>query len=373
MGGWVRKRAGHQNRETDHRTDILPAGHGRAYTHRENRLAMASSILPRNLLAPAGQPAARRIFLFPGQSSASPGVLNRALQAHPAAASVADIARAVLGESRADAYLNPGGARLASNRDVQVTVFLASQMYLAALAAEGIDAGGSLGLSLGEYSHMVHIGALALADALRLVDERGRCYDEAPPGVMVTILAVDHDTVADVVDAAGVHGSIVISNYNAPTQHVIAGEAGAVQWAASTLEDEHGAHTAVIERRVPMHSPLMAPVATAFSPALAQAPWRVPAADYLPNVTGTPVASATADDFVSHLARHVSEPVRWHASVDLVATRHPEAVFVEVGPGAVLHNMMGRAWRSLRRARVDAPDDISPQDHFAATVEALRG
>jgi len=334
---------------------------------------MASAILHRNLQAPADRPTPPRIFLFPGQSSASPGALNRARQVHPAAAAVADIARAVLGAGRADAYLDPGGARLASNRDVQITVFLASQMYLAALAAEGIEADVSVGLSLGEYSHMVHIGALTLADALRLVDERGRCYDDAPPGVMVTVLAVDHDTVAEVVDAARMRGSIVISNYNTPMQHVIAGETEAVHWAAGTLEDEHGAHTTVIERQVPMHSPLMTPVAAAFSPALAQAPWRVPAADYLPNVTGTPVAGATADDFVSHLIRHVSEPVRWHASVDLLSTRYPEATFVEVGPGGVLHNMMGRAWRSLRRARVDAPDNLSPLDHFAATVETLRG
>ena len=334
---------------------------------------MDAAILQRNPHASAAQTATTRVFLFPGQSSASPDAVNRALQAHPAAAAVSGVARAVLGDARADAYLNPEGARLESNRDVQVTVFLASQMYLAALAAEGIDGDVSLGLSLGEYSHMVHIGALTVADALRLVDERGRCYDEAPPGVMITVLAVDHDTVAEVVAAARDRGSIVISNYNTPTQHVIAGEAGAVHWAARTLEDDHGAHTALIERRVPMHSPLMAPVAAAFSPALAQAPWRVPAADYLPNVTATPVAAATAAEFVSHLVRHVSEPVRWHASVDLLAARHPDAAFVEVGPGAVLHNMLGRTWRSLRRARVDAPDDLSPRDHFAAMLEALRG
>jgi len=57
-------------------------------------------------------------------------------------------------------------------------------------------AGRSLGLSLGEYSHLVHIGALELDDALRLVDERGRCYDEAPPGTMATVLTVDRETVA---------------------------------------------------------------------------------------------------------------------------------------------------------------------------------
>jgi malonyl CoA-acyl carrier protein transacylase len=189
---------------------------------------------------------------------------------------------------------------------------------------------------------------------------------------MATVLAVDHDTVAAVVDRARAHGPIVISNLNTPTQHVIAGAEPAIAWAAATLEDEHLAHVTIIERRVPMHSPMMAPVARAFAPALARAPWRVPSRAYVPNVSGEAIATPTAADFISHLTRHVSEPVLWQRSVDRLVAAEPEAAFVEVGPGGVVHNMMGRAWRGIRRARVDAPDQIDPRDHFASAVEALR-
>ena len=312
------------------------------------------------------------VFMFPGQSSVGPEAVTRARRAHPAAEDVAVRARAVLGNQRASEYLDADGASLRNNRDVQITVFLATQMYLAAMHAEGIRASGSFGLSLGEYSHLVHIDALDLEAALRLVDERGRCYDEAPPGIMATVLAIDHDTVADVVTRASAHGPIVISNFNAPTQHVIAGTEAAVAWAATMLEDEHAAHVTIIERRVPMHSPLMAKVAQAFEPALARAPWSATSRPYLPNVTAAPIARATAADFVAHLTRHVSEPVLWQQSVECLVAAHPGATFIEVGPGGVLHNMMGRAWRGTRRARVDAPDGITPPEHFAATVEALR-
>ncbi len=313
------------------------------------------------------------VFLFPGQSSVDPALLVRARQAHPAAEEVIHIARRVLGPARTSVYLDPSGAPLRSNRDVQVTVFLATQMYLAGLAAEGVRSAASAGLSLGEYSHLVDIGALAVDDALYLVDERGRCYDEAPAGMMVTVLAVDHDTVAAVVARAGALGPIVISNYNAPTQHVIAGARPAVEWAAAVLEDEHAAHTAVIEERVPMHSPLMAPVAAAFEPALRRAPWRTPSRPYWPNVTGTPVAKATAADFASHLARHVSEPVRWQVSVDALVAGRADALFLEVGPGRVLHNMLSRAWKRLAASRVDGADAAAdPAGHFRSTIEAVR-
>jgi [acyl-carrier-protein] S-malonyltransferase len=312
------------------------------------------------------------VFLFPGQSSVSPEAVSRARQSHPAAEALAGRARAVLGEARADRYLDPRGAVLESNRDIQIVVFLATQMYLAALHAEDIDATASLGLSLGEYSHAVDIGALEFADALRLVDERGRCYDDSPPGIMATVLAVDRETVEAAVADAQAHGLVVISNVNTPTQHVLAGAGDAVMAATQVLEDDHAAHIAIIERRVPMHSPLMAPVAGEFAPALASAPWKTTTKNYLPNVTGSPIEQATAADFSSHLTRHVSEPVLWQQSVDHVVGAHPDACFLEVGPGGVLHNMMGRAWKRARSRRIDAPGAGDPREHFAATVEALR-
>jgi [acyl-carrier-protein] S-malonyltransferase len=313
-----------------------------------------------------------KVFLFPGQSSVGPAVLLRARASHTAALEVESRVRSVLGDARAAAYFDPQGAKLHTNREIQITVFVATQMYLAALHAEGIEAGGSVGLSLGEYSHLVHIGAIGFEDALRLVDERGRCYDEAPPGIMATILAVDHDTVADAVERARVHGPIAISNINAPTQHVVAGAEAAVMSAAAYLEDEHAAHVAVIERRVPMHSPMMAAVADAFEPALLAAPWRSPWLDYFPNVSGAPLPAPRPADLVAQLKRHVSEPVLWQRSIDHLVSTQPDATFIEVGPGGVLHNMMGRAWRSARRLRVDAPEAVDPREHFAATVETLR-
>jgi [acyl-carrier-protein] S-malonyltransferase len=312
------------------------------------------------------------VFLFPGQSSVDPSLLVRARRSHPAAQRVVESAHRVLGLRRASEYFDPHGAPRRSNRDVQVAVFLATQMYLAGLTAEGVQASASAGLSLGEYSHLVDIGALTLDDALALVDERGRCYDEAPDGTMLTVLAVDHDTVADIVAQAQARGAVVISNYNAPTQHVLAGDRETVAWAAQTLEDEHAAHTTLIEDRVPMHSPLMTAVARAFEPAVRRAPWRTPTRAYWPNVTGAPMADATADDLVTSLLRHVSEPVRWRAAVDTLAAAYPGATFLEVGPGRVLHNMLSRGWKGTASARVDALDDADPHAHFLSTIEAVR-
>ena len=312
------------------------------------------------------------VFMFPGQSSADPGMLRRALALHPKSREIADRTVALLGRPAVERYLDPAGARLDSNRDVQLAVFLATQMHLAALRAQGIEGGASLGLSLGEYSHLVHIGALTFEEALRLVDARGQAYETSRPGTMVTVLAADRDTVESVVSEAGGRGTVVVSNYNTPTQHVLSGEKDAVFWAAGRLEEEHGARTVTIEKRVPMHSPLMSDVAGRFRRWLQQAPWRRPRTRYMPNVTGEPIRDPQPLDFVDSLAAHVAWPVRWQKSMERVAREVPGATFVEVGPGRVLHNMLGRRWLPLRRAATDAAERVGAAAHFLATVEGLR-
>lgn len=280
-------------------------------------------------------------------------------------------AQSVLGTSGVQPYAAPGGARLHCNRDIQIAVFLTTQMHLAALRAEGIDAPQSVGLSLGEYSHLVHISALTFEEALALVVARGEAYDTSPPGIMVTVLGPDSEQVEDGVARARAHGSAFVSNYNAPTQHVIAGERSAVEWAAAWLEDECGAHAIETESRVPMHSPLLEEVAARFRPHLERARWQRPRGSYVPNVTARPNANAAPVDFVEHLTAHVTQPVRWRQSIETMAAQDPDATFVEVGPGQVLHNMLARRWLTVRRACTDSRDGDSG-GHFRSTVKVLR-
>jgi [acyl-carrier-protein] S-malonyltransferase len=313
-----------------------------------------------------------QVFMFPGQSSADPAMLSRALRIHSAARAVADRARLALGDTLASRYLDGDRVPLDTNRDVQVALFLATQMHLAALQACGVDAEISLGLSLGEYSHLVHIGVLTLEDALILVSQRGALYEESAPGVMLAVLGATEDVVAEVARGALPRGRVVISNFNTPTQHVLAGDVSAVSWAAEQLEEEHGAHTMIIERRVPMHSPLMEDVAEKFRKCLDAAPWRAPARAYRPNVLGCAIDSPQPKDFVTHLAAHVSQPVRWRQAIEDLASQYPDATFIEVGPGDVLHTMLGKRWLAARRACTDVRVGIAPGDHFRATVEVLR-
>jgi malonyl CoA-acyl carrier protein transacylase len=89
-------------------------------------------------------------------------------------------------------------------------------------------------------------------------------------------------------------------------------------------------------------------------------------------VTAAPTSAPDADTFVDALTRHVTQPVRWQDSLEVLASQCPDATFVEVGPGEVLHNMLGRRWLPVRRAATDQRT-ADPTVRFRTTVEALRG
>lgn len=256
-------------------------------------------------------------------------------------------------------------AQFDDNRSVQVAVFVANHLHRQILLDMGVSPVASSGLSLGEYNHLVDIGVLSFEDALRLVDERGRLYDEGPRGAMAAIFPAPTDEIEALV--ADIGGELWISNYNCPTQHVIAGETALVERACARAEDELFAQARVIERHIPMHTPRFAPVAERLRGALAGAPWRAPHQAYWSNVTADRDRDPTPGSLVASMTRHVREPVRWHEQLVALTRRHPDAVPIEVGPGTVLRDLGARS--GLGRAVVDT----ATPEAFAAVGSLVRG
>ncbi len=306
------------------------------------------------------------VFLFPGQSSKYGDMIASCVAASASASQVLDHASAILGRDLAAELSAANPDFLATNRSVQLAVFIATQMHLAQLSEAGIRADFSAGLSLGEYSHLVDIGALDFAAALRLVDARGAAYDAGPEGMMVSLFPVSEEAVRAVIARIGPLGCVEISNFNSPQQFVISGERNAVIRAATEIEESEFASAIVIEDKIAMHSSVFRPVAESLRPHLESADWQPPAKPYIPNVMGRPSTDPTPQRFVEYLCRHVHEPVLWRQSIESIAAFCPQAVFVEVGPGRVLSNLMKKSWISLQRL---ATDDHGP----TAVADAIAG
>ncbi len=311
------------------------------------------------------------VLMFPGQSSRYPEMIDK-LAAVPTGAAIVAQASAVLGRDLRAHYRSGNPDGFATNRDVQVGVFLANHLHLALLEAAGVRTPWSLGLSLGEYNHLVHLGALTFADGLALVDARGRLYDEAEGGLMVSVFPLAPAPIEAAIERLGVGDRVAIGLYNAPRQQVISGERAAVErvLAALEIELEDYFEATVIEPRIPMHAPGLAAIGARLAVILDDLPLAPPRGTYLPNVLGEPVADASVAQLRACLAAHVHRPVLWRQSVDAIAARVPAPWFVEVGPRAVLHNLFGKDWNPGRRSKTDATRDWPV--HFATVAEELR-
>ncbi len=315
----------------------------------------------------------RLVFMFPGQSSRDPGMVERAFQMAPGVAGdvFGEASELLQRDLREQYFENPAGM-FATNRDIQLGVFLVNHVHLKALEAAGIEADLSLGLSLGEYNHVVHIGALDFADAVRLVDERGRLYSDGPHGVMAAIFPIDVDTLAPLIADATSIGPVGIAVMGSPTQTVVAGQREAVERVTARADDEEFAQAVTIEDRVPMHVDLFEPVAVQFAPVLEATNWRKADKPYLPNVDGRFAEENGPATYIDPLRRHVFQTVKWRQSIDFLFSEFEsdELVFVEVGPRKSLTNLLSPKWHKTRRLHTDRQED--PADGLASVVEELR-
>ena len=185
------------------------------------------------------------VFVFPGQSSCDPEMFERVAAVAPEAA-----ARAL-----ADFHTlagHPFEGTFPGNLEVQLAVHLATRAWRECVLAGGLSPVASAGLSLGEYTHLVQIGALAQADSDALVAARGRHYDAGPSGTMVAVTGPSAEEVENSI--AGLRGrleldpgELAISNLNSARQVVVAGRSDAVAAAVECLEEELFAMTTVIE------------------------------------------------------------------------------------------------------------------------------
>jgi [acyl-carrier-protein] S-malonyltransferase len=309
--------------------------------------------------------AASAIFMFPGQSSRHPLMLERAIAVAPnEAASVLEEVSSILGRDLRS-HLQTSEP-FACNTDVQVGVFVTNHIYLKGLEAAGVHATSSLGLSLGEYNHLVHIGALSFADTLRLVNARGAAYDKGPEGAMAAVFPLPLDELSDIVKRASKAGVLDISSLNSPSQNVISGDRAALQEAIKIIDAETYARVVMLDEKIPVHSTLFRPVAEAFLSSLQQAPWHPTKYPYLPNVSAQLIESPSPQALMKALTEHIFRPVLWQRSIELLLSQMPSANFIEVGPGEVLCGLLSRKWCSNARHRAE-----TILSEFATRTEAV--
>jgi len=287
-------------------------------------------------------------MVFPGQGSQSVGML--------AGYGDAPVIRQTLAEA-SDILKQDVGRLMAEGpvEDLNSTVNTQPVMVVAGICAwrawrelGGAEPALLAGHSLGEYTALVAAGALSFSDALPLVRLRGRAMQEAVPqgqGAMAAILGLDDEAVRAVcAEAAGSEVCEAV-NYNAPSQVVIAGHAGAVRRAMQVARTRGAKRAVPLPVSAPFHSSLMAPAAARLCEALAKITVRAPRIPVVHNVDAK--GHADPDEIRTALVKQADHAVRWVECVNEIAAQGVTHVF-ECGPGKVLAPLAKRIANGLQ-------------------------
>ncbi|HWB76843.1 MAG TPA: ACP S-malonyltransferase [Nannocystaceae bacterium] len=297
-------------------------------------------------------------LLFPGQGSQQVGMGKELYAASAAAKRVFDEADDALGVSLSKLCFEGPDTELVLTANTQPAILTTSIATLAAWQERGeVAFDYALGHSLGEFSALVATGALAFADAVRLVRLRGQAMQEAVPagaGAMAAIFGVPADEL-DALCVEAAQGEVVsAANENGGGQIVVAGNAAAVDRLIA-LAKSRKARAIPLKVSAPFHCALMQPAAQRLAAALAEvtiSPMRRPVitnVDAEPNQDSTRVADL--------LVKQVTHRVRWEASITRAVALGVQAA-AEVGHGKVLAGLVKRIAPDMRVDACGSPADI---------------
>ena len=299
-------------------------------------------------------------FVFPGQGSQSLGMLADLAAAHP---SVRDTFAEASDGAAVDLWAI---SQQGPEEQLNQTEFTQPALLAAGVAVwrvwhelDGVSPAQVAGHSLGEYAALVATGVLSLADAAKLVRERGRLMQAAVPagsGAMAAVLGADDAMVAEVCAQVSNDTVVVPANYNSPGQIVIGGHADALDRALAELA-QRGVRKAVkLAVSVPSHTPLMRGAAEQLGQFMQSLPWHAADRPVIQNADAR--AFDSVDAIRDALVRQLYLPVRWTECAQTLigagATR-----FAECGPGKVLSGLIKRIDKSLDARALGAPADLA--------------
>lgn len=299
-------------------------------------------------------------FVFPGQGSQTVGMLAELAATYPQVEATFREASDALGYDLWQLVSAGPAEELNKTWQTQPALLAASvAIYRVWQQQGGKQPALMAGHSLGEYSALVCAGVIDFADAIKLVELRGKLMQEAVPegtGAMQAIIGLDDAAIRKACEESAQGQVVSPVNFNSPGQVVIAGNKEAVERAGAACKAAGAKRALPLPVSVPSHCALMKPAADKLAVALENITFNAPSVPVVNNVDVKCESDAAA---IRHaLVRQLYSPVRWTESVEFMASQGITQL-LEMGPGKVLTGLTKRIVDSLTAAAVNDPASLS--------------
>jgi [acyl-carrier-protein] S-malonyltransferase len=298
-------------------------------------------------------------FVFPGQGSQKIGMLADLAASYPIVIETFAEASQVLGYDLWDLV------QTGTQEDINLTERTQPLLLTASVAVwrvwqkqNGAQPALVSGHSLGEWSALVCAGVVAFADAVKLVQQRGKFMQEAVPagqGAMFAIIGLDDALIIDACKKAEQGEVVSAVNFNSPGQVVIAGTAAAAERAAALCKEAGAKRALPLPVSAPFHTSLMKPAADRLAEQIAVTEFKSPQVPVVHNVTAqTEIDPAKIKAL---MIEQIYSAVRWVECVNTMSSAGITTT-IECGPGKVLSGLNKRINSELTTLSIEKPEEI---------------
>ena len=305
-------------------------------------------------------------LLFPGQGSQYIGMGADVPQLYEPALSAWERARADLLNADRDLHqvVWPKTAFTDDERALQAAELTRTEWaqpgigahslsLLSVIRSLGISPVAVGGHSFGEVSALCAAGVFSEEVALLIARARGVLMAQAAAnsdGAMCAVTAPVEE-VRKLIDQWGL--PVVIANHNAPDQVVLSGDNASITDVAQRFSAA-GVNARRLDVATAFHSEIVSPAAVPFAEFLASIPFGAQDVPVYANATAQPYVG-DAQEMRATLANQIAQPVRFVEQIQAM-WQAGARTFVEVGPGSVLTNLVGKC--------------LVGQEHSAVSLDA---
>jgi [acyl-carrier-protein] S-malonyltransferase len=210
------------------------------------------------------------------------------------------------------------------------------------------------GLSLGEFTTLVALGAICFEDGLKLVRQRGEAMEAAAkknPGTMASILGLSVEGCRALCQETGAE----LANLNSPEQIVISGTVESINKACALAKTKGAKRAIPLKVGGAFHSSLMEPARAGLEAALLNLKIEKPKGVFIPNVTGQ--AESDPEAIRKLLSKQLTSPVEWVKSMNYAAQSGTKE-YLEIGPGKVLKGLARKINPELNVISIEKMGDL---------------